>query len=139
MTASKDFARNPRRDKDGLLPSQKKFADLYMATGDKKAAAKEVWPDAITPELSANKTLKNEAVQSYMGKLLNTHGASREDCAENIGAKMKSRNEKASLEATRIALEIHGELKKDKTILPIPVNKEQYQELCREFWRTKPE
>lgn len=133
----KYYTVNPKRDKRGLTAKQKRFAELALEIG-KKEAAKEVWPDQIRPEKTASRELGKEQVSSYMSEILDQKGATREYCGENIVAKMRSRNDKASLEATKMALEIHGELKKDKTILPVPVTKEQYQRLCMEFWQSRP-
>ena len=128
---------NPKRDKTGLTPKEKEFAEKAM-TMPQGQAAREVFPEIAYPDSKASKLMKKEQVSSYMSSLLDEKGATRNKCAENIFKKIEGRNDKASLEATRMALEIHGELKKDKTILPVPVTKEQYQELCQEFWKSKP-
>lgn len=134
----KGYDVNPKRDKDGLTAHQKKAADTILELG-KEAGAKEVWPDQVRPDKSADKLLGLPAVSSYMSRVLDEKGATREVCAENIVEKIKGDSPKASLAATEMALEIHGELNKSKgMVLPVPVTKDQYQELCRTFWDNAP-
>ena len=134
----KGYDVNPKRDKDGLTAKQKEFADKALEVGPSQAA-REIWPDQVNPAANATKMAKVEAVSSYMSRMLDAKGATRDKCAENIAEKIKSRNDKSSLAATEMALEIHGEMNKSKgMVLTVPVTKDQYQELCREFWGSKP-
>lgn len=128
---------NPARDKDGLTAHQKEVADKVLELG-KEAAAKEVWPNQIRPDKSADKVLKVPAVSSYMSRMLDAKGATRDLCAGNIADKIKSRNDKASLKATEMALEIHGELNRKNEGGAVPITKDLFVELCSVFWGTKP-
>lgn len=135
---AKGYDINPSKDRDGLTAHQKNAADKILELG-KEAGAREVWPDQVRPDKSADKLLNLPAVSSYMSRKLDEKGATRDLCAQNIAEKIKGDNSKASLAATEMALEIHGEINKSKgMVLPIPVTKEQYPELCREFWERKP-
>lgn len=134
----KGYDVNPARDKDGLTAKQKEFADKALEVGPSQAA-REIWPDQVNPAANATKMSKIEVVSSYMSRMLDEKGATRDKCAENIAEKIKSDNDKASLAATEMALEIHGEINKTKgMVLPVPVTKEQYQELCQAFWANAP-
>lgn len=131
------YSVNPRRDKNGLTAKQKEFAEkaLTMPQGQ---AAREVFPDHVQPDATASKLMKNEKVSSYMSHLLNEKGASRDTCAKNIADKIKSRDDRSSLKATEMALEIHGELNRKSESSAVPITKELFIDLCATFWGTKP-
>ncbi len=133
----KGYDRNPARDKDGLTAKQKQFADNALEVGPSQAA-REIWPDQIKPETNATKMAKVPAVSSYMSRILDEKGATRDKCATNIAAKISSPDNKASLKATEMALEIHGELNRKQEGPAVQMTKEVFVDLCSQFWASQP-
>ena len=147
----KGYDVNPARDKDGLTAKQKEFADKTLEIGALEAS-KEVYPDS-TPEsqrVMAAQNMKHPAIVPYISRLADEKGLTKDACVEAIRDGLKAtklygkegiehEDGRARLRAAELGLKLHGELRDDKTILPVPVTKDQYQELCREFWGTKPQ
>jgi hypothetical protein len=134
----KGYDVNPKRDRDGLTAKQKEFADAALVVGPGQAA-RDLFPDSPNPEANATKLKNHPAVSSYMSRILSEKGATREKCAENIAAKINARDDRSSLKATEMALEIHGELNRKNEGGAVPITKELFMDLCSAFWGTKPQ
>lgn len=139
MGYGSDFVRNPKRDKRGLTKAQAIFADNVPLVGRPEAAAM-AYPDA-TPEsqksLACENMAKPEVVLS-IGKIADRIGLTRQSCAETIRKGLDARDGKTALRAAELGLKLHGELRDNTVAIPIPVTKEQYADLCRAFWTSKP-
>ncbi len=146
-----DFVRNPKRDKRGLTEPQAVFADNVLEHG-KEVAAEMAYPDA-DPESHrklASENLKHPVVLSTISELADRKGLTKDSCVETIKDGLKAtklygkegiehEDHTARLRAAELGLKLHGQLKEDRgVILPVPVSKEQYMELCKTFWNTKP-
>lgn len=149
----KGYDRNPSKDKRGLTRQEAVFADSVLEVGVKEAAAM-AYPDA-TPEsqrvIAAQKLDKPEVLSS-ISRIANQKGLTRDACVEAIkdgltavkkiwnkqGDEIEYDDTPSRLKAAELGLKVHGELREDRTILPVPVTKDQYRELCREFWNNAP-
>lgn len=150
----KGYTVNPKRDKRGLTKPQQVFADNILEVGKEKAA-EMAYPDA-SPEsqrVIAHQNLEKIEVLSSISTLANKKGLTKDLCLEAIkngltstkktwnkmGDEIEYDDNSSRLKAAELGLRVHGELRNDRTILPVPVTKEQYQDLCREFWGSKPD
>lgn len=121
-----------------------------MDLGPEKAAAK-AYPLA-TPESQeriAREKMSNPEILLSLSKEAELIGLRKRDCIETIKEGLKATklygkesvehpDHSSRLHAAEMGIKIHGGLLNDRTILPIPVTKEQYNELCMTFWGTKP-
>lgn len=134
----KDYDVNPKRDKRGLTKPQQVFVENVLEIGPVEAA-KKAYPtvtDKSAGEM-ASRNMRNPAIVSSISAMADARGVKREDCLDAIARGLKEDNPKAYLTAAKLGLEVHKELG-GNTILPVPVTKEQYIELCRTFWTEKP-
>lgn len=148
------YSVNPKRDKRGLTKPQQVFADNVLEVGKDQAAAM-AYPDADeeSHRKLASENLKHPEVLHSISKLADEKGLTRASCVETIkeglsavktrwnkeGDEIEDADNTARLKAAEMGLKLHGELREDRTILPIPVTKEQYKELVREFWNGEPQ
>ena len=150
MSEPNGYTRDPKKDKRGLTPQQSVFADNVPVVG-KEVAAEIAYPDTTetSKKIIRNRNMRNPLVAKAISKIADEHGLTRSKCVETIcdglsatklaGKDAIEYDDHASrLRAAELGLKLHGELREDRTILPIPVNKEQYIELCKTFWGTKP-
>lgn len=151
VSVPEGYSVNPKRDKRGLTKPQQVFADNVLEVGKDQAAAM-AYPDADeeSHRKLASENLKHPEVLHSIGKLANEKGLTKISCVEAIKEGLSATrlfgkegiehaDHSARLKAAEMGLKLHGELREDRTILPIPVTKEQYQDLCRTFWTEKPQ
>ena len=134
-----EYARNPKLNKDGLTKKQAIFVENALEVGKDKAA-EMAYPDA-TPRsqgLIADENLRNPTVLLSLGEKAERRGLSLNSGIDAIKKGLDEENPQAYLKAAELTLKIHGHLQDNKVAIPIPVSKEQYLELCRTFWTTKP-
>lgn len=134
-----DFTRNPHTDKRGLTEQKAIFADNVLRVG-KDAAAAMAYPDATDKSQGeiASRNMSDPVILHSISKLADLRGVKREDCLDAIKKGLSEANPKAYLHAAELGLKIHKEIGDTKTVVAVPVSKEQFLELCGQFWATKP-
>lgn len=134
-----DFKRNSKTDKRGLKEQRAIFADNVLRVGKDEAAAM-AYPDA-TPKSQgemASRNMNDPVILHSISKLADLRGVKREDCLDAIKKGLSEDNPKAYLHAAELGLKIHKEIGDTKTVVAVPVSKEQFLELCGAFWKSKP-
>lgn len=139
MDSEPRYVRNPKRDKRGLTEPQAVFADNVLKVGKDEAGAM-AYPDATLKSQGelASQNMNNPIILHSISKLADLHGVKREDCLDAIKKGLNNDNPKAYLHAAELGLKIHKEIGDTKTVVAVPVSKEQFLELCGAFWKSKP-
>lgn len=146
-----DFVRNPKKDKNGLTPKQALFVEKAVEVGHVEAG-RIAYPDASPKDAQviASQNMQNPELVHNISVLANRKGLTQDACVETIKESLTATklygkegiehaDAPARLRAAELGLKLHGQLKEDRgVILPVPVSKEQYMELCKTFWNTKP-
>lgn len=150
MSEPKGHRLNPARDKRGLTEPQAVFADNVIPLGI-QAASELAHPDA-SPEsqrVMAYQDLSHPLVSSTISDIAESKGLTKQNCVEAIKNGLAATkpygkegiehdDHPSRLKAAELGLKLHGYLRDSAIAIPVPVTKEQYVDLCRAFWGSKP-
>lgn len=95
------------------------------------------YPDS-TPEsqvVMASQNIHNPEVVLSLSKEADKRGLKLSDGIDAVKRGLKDKDK--YLKAAELTLKIHGHLQDNKTIMPVPVSKEHYWELCQQFFKAK--
>lgn len=124
---------NPKRDKRGLLPTQAVIVDNILDIGP-RAAVELAYPDS--PNLNVSRAISVPAVAEAISKAATRRGLTLNSGLDAIKESLS--DPKDRLRAGELTVKIHGGLKDSGPVVAVPVSKEQFIDLCRTFWTTKP-